>query len=384
MPTPGISRVADFEELVRKKLPEFLVDYYATGGGDEQTLEDSRRAFQRYRLMPRVLRSDTNPGISTKLQGHTVTFPLGISPTGLQAAAHPDGEKATAKAVEKAGVPLILSSWSLMTIEEVADSAPNALLWMQIYPFQDRRITTNIVKRAEKSGFKAIVVTVDSPVIGLYARSFRDGLDIPEQFGKRKGRCSIFAFFSVANLEGAPDSIAKAKASGDPFLFGFMHRQVVGNHSWKDIAWIKSLTNLPIILKGILTAESARDAVEAGVQGIIVSTHGGRQLDGVQAPIDALCGVVDAVRGSGVEVYMDGGVRSGRDIFKALAVGAKAVFIGRPAIWGLSYNGADGVKEILDMMKHELSNAMTLCGCKSLAEIDRSRVRHESQLVCKL
>ncbi|KAJ8027346.1 Hydroxyacid oxidase 1 [Holothuria leucospilota] len=384
MPTPGISRVTDFEELVRKELPDFLVDYYATGCGDEQTLNDSRRAFQRYRLMPRVLRSDINPSIATKLQGHTVTFPLGVSPTGLQGAVHPDGEKATVKAVEKAGVPLILSSWTLKTIEEVADSAPNAILWMQIYPFKDRRITSNMVKRAEKSGFKAIVVTVDSPVIGLFARSIRAGLDIPEQFGQRKLSFLYFIFCSVANLEGAPDSIAKAKASGDPFLFGFMHRQLVGNHSWKDIAWIKSQTNLPIILKGILTAESAREAMIAGVQGIIVSSHGGRQLDGVQAPIDALCGVVDAVRGSGIEVYMDGGVRSGRDIFKALAIGAKAVFIGRPAIWGLTYNGANGVTQVLDMMKHELSNAMILCGCKSLAEIDRSRVKHESQLMCKL
>ncbi|KAJ8027345.1 Hydroxyacid oxidase 1 [Holothuria leucospilota] len=302
--------------------------------------------------MPRVLRSDTNPDVSTKLQGHTVTFPLGVSPIGLQSVVHPDGEKATAKAVEKAGVPLILSSWSLLTIEEVADFAPNALLWMQIYPFKNRRITTNIVKRAEKSGFKAIVVTVDSPVIGLFARSFRDGLDIPKQFGERK----------LTNLEGAPDSIAKAKASGDPFLFGFMHRQVVGNHSWKDIAWIKSLTKLPIILKGILTGDVQRQR-RSGSRGTgIVSSHGGRQLDGVQAPIDALCGVVDVVRGSGIEVYMDGGVRSGRDIFKALAIGAKVVFIGRPAIWGLTYNGANGVTQILDMMNHELSNAMTRCG----------------------
>ncbi|KAJ8027350.1 Hydroxyacid oxidase 2 [Holothuria leucospilota] len=188
----------------------------------------------------------------------------------------------------------------------------------------------------------------------------------------------------IANLQGAKDDIAKAKSNGDTQLFHYMSDQAAWDQSWDDIAWIRSITRLPVILKGIITDENAKEAVAAGVQGIIVSAHGGRQLDGVKAPIEALPEVVDAVRDSGIEIYMDGGVRSGRDIFKALALGAKAVFIGRPAAWGLAHNGTDGVIEVIDMMKEEFIDTMSLCGCQSLGELNRSFVECKTQLCCKL
>lgn len=377
MPTPGISCVADFEKVIHGKIPDFLIDYFATGTGDEQTLEDSKRAFQRFRLRPLVLRSETKIDVSTHVQGQPVSFPLGIAPTGFQGACHPDGDKATARAADSARVIMIVSCFSVMTIEEIASSAPRALLWMQIYPFRHRRNTVDMIRRAEKSGFKAIVVTVDTPSAGLFKRSFRSGGDIKKRFGDQNSR-------GLVNFQGAAEDILKAKSTGDEHLYTYGRYQSTGGTKWDYITWMKSITKLPIILKGILTAESARDAVACGVQGIIVSAHGGRQLDGVQAPIEALPEVVNAVRGSGVEVYMDGGVRSGRDIFKALAIGAKAVFVGRPAIWGLVYNGTDGVTEILDMLKHEFVNTMSLVGCNRLEDINPSFVQHESQFVCKL
>lgn len=377
MPTHGAARVADFEELVREKTPESLVDYYATGAGDEQTLKDSLKAFQRFRLKPRVLWSKGNIDMTTKLQGQTVSFPLGISPTGFQCAAHPEGEKATAKAAERTEIIMIVSSWAMIPLEAPPAAAPNARLWMQVYPFRDRRNTVDMIRRAERSGYKAIVVTVDSPQIGLFTRSWRSGRQINQQLRELKIR-------GLVNLQGAKDDVARAKASGDEFLFTYGREQTESMATWADIAWIKSITKLPIILKGIMTAESAREAVAAGVQGIIVSAHGGRQLDGIQAPIEALPEVVDSVRGSRLEVYLDGGVRSGRDIFKALAIGAKAVFIGRPVIWGLLHNGEDGIVEILNMLKNEFRNTMSLCGCTGVKDISRAYIRHESQLTCKL
>ncbi|XP_071819821.1 2-Hydroxyacid oxidase 1-like isoform X2 [Apostichopus japonicus] len=332
MPTSGISRVVDLEKFVGDKLPYFLIDYFATGGGDEQTLVDSVNAFKRFRLKPRVLQSKSETNIETKTQGQSICSPFGIAPTGFQSLAHPQGDVATAKAAEKAGVIMIVSSWTCLRFETIASSAPSAVLWMQLYPYADRRHTLNFIRRAERSGFQALVVTVDSPQIGIFARSIRSGYEAQDQFD------SVLPN-GLLNLEAAPEETEKAKASGDKYLFQYLKQQISSAAAdWNYIAWMKSQTKLPIILKGILTAESAREAVAVGVHGIIVSAHGGRQLDGVQAPIEALPEIVDAVRGSKVEVYMDGGVRSGRDVFKALAIGAKAVFIGRPIIWGLAHD----------------------------------------------
>ncbi|PIK34579.1 putative hydroxyacid oxidase 2 [Apostichopus japonicus] len=230
----------------------------------------------------------------------------------------------------------------MSSFETIASSAPSAVLWMQLYPYADRRHTLNFIRRAERSGFQALVVTVDSPQIGIFARSIRSGYEAQDQFDSvlPNGDIKFTDFLSVrkfAQFGGCSEETEKAKASGDKYLFQYLKQQISSAAAdWNYIAWMKSQTKLPIILKGILTAESAREAVAVGVHGIIVSAHGGRQLDGVQAPIEALPEIVDAVRGSKVEVYMDGGVRSGRDVFKALAIGAKAVFIGRPIIWGLA------------------------------------------------
>ncbi|KAJ8037645.1 Hydroxyacid oxidase 1 [Holothuria leucospilota] len=389
MPTHGVSRVADFEELVRDKTPDYVTDFYAAGAGDEQTLEDSVKAFRRFRLRPRVLWSKEKIKIATKLQGQEVSFPLGIAPTGFQRKAHHEGDLATARAASKADVIMVFSSWSLIRLEEAAAVAPNVKLWMQVYPFKDRRITIDMVKRAERSGFKAIVVTVDSSTGRIYRGTFRTGRQTQEQleslnFQGLEKFSFVLIFIRVVNFQAVKEDVVKAKASGDKYLYEYAKLQTYSPGTWDDIAWIKSITTLPVILKGIVTAESAREAVAAGVEGIIVSAHGGRQLDGIQAPIEALPEVVDAVRRSGVEVYVDGGVRSGRDIFKALAIGAKAAFIGRPVLWGLSHNGEDGVTEVLNMLKAEFANTMSLCGFPNVEEVNRTFIRHESQLTCKL
>ncbi|KAJ8027288.1 Hydroxyacid oxidase 1 [Holothuria leucospilota] len=381
----------DFRELARKKKSDTptLFSYYETGAGDEQTLEDSIAAFKRFRLIPRLLRLQPNLDLKTTVQGHTIRVPFGIAPTAIQVTAHPDGEKATAKAAGKFGTIMIVSSISQTPIEEIVEAAPDTHLWMQTYIFKNRRNTIDLVKRAERLGFKGIVVTVDSPVIGEFKRAGKQYEDYSEEYDKKYSKEEGTVPFevkgvSLANFRAAPEEIAAARASGDEGLFAYAREKIQSPVNWTDVTRLATMTRLPIIVKGVITAEGAREAVAAGVQGIIVSAHGGRQLDGIQAPIEALPAIIDAVRGFDVEVYMDGGVRSGRDIFKALAIGAKAVFIGRPIIWGLIVNGAQGVLDVLEMLENELKNTMALCGCNKVSEVTRSFVQHESQLICRL
>ncbi|XP_071819150.1 2-Hydroxyacid oxidase 1-like isoform X1 [Apostichopus japonicus] len=383
MPDPEITNLYDIRDRALQKAHKEIFNYYATGAGVEQTLEDSVAAFKRFRLQPRIFRSDLNPDLSVSIQGHRIRVPFGIAPTAAHATAHPDGESATAKAAQGFGTIMIQSSMSQTTIEDVRRAAPNALLWMQTYFFKDRRHTLDIVRRAERQGFKAIVVTVDSPVLGLFSRaSHYEDYIVSEE---AKMRESPLQLKGLANLNISTPDVAKAKASGDEGLLQYSRDQIDQSQpKWKDVAWLKTITHLPIILKGIITAESAREAVAAGVQGIIVSAHGGRQLDGLQAPIEALPAILDAVRGSKVEVYMDGGIRSGRDVFKAIALGAKAVFMGRPIIWGLIHDGATGVRDVLQLVEKELSNTMSLCGCNKMSEVTRQLVAHESKLISKL
>ncbi|PIK52922.1 hypothetical protein BSL78_10171 [Apostichopus japonicus] len=293
--------------------------------------------------------------------------------------AHPRGEMATAEGAEKCGTVMIMSSWGQVLIEDVAKSAPNGILWMQTYLNKDRRNTQNIVQRAEKAGFKAIVVSVDSPCVGIRKNKGYQGGD---QFIKTlKGEVAAKGF---VNYQGAVEDIAKARASGDDRLFKYAWDQSLSCPKWEEVEWLKTVTKLPLIMKGIMTVENAKQAVAVGAKAIIVSNHGGRQLDGLPASIEVLPEIADAVKGTGVEVYVDGGIRNGSDVLKALALGAKFVFVGRPALWGLSMDGADGVAEVLRTLEHELKVTMTLCGCSRLSDIDRSLVIHEAKLKCKL
>lgn len=371
--------IDDVEEEAKKSLPEWMMSYYATGTGDEQTLEENKAAYKRFLFKPRIMCADKATDISTSVLGRRVRIPIGVSPTALQGGAHPRAEMATAEGAERCGTVMIMSSWSQVRIEDVAKSAPNGNLWMQTYLNKDRRNTQNIVERAEKAGFNAIVVTVDSPCVGIRKKKGYQGGD---QFIKTlKGNVAEKGF---VNYEGAVDDIAKARASGDVKLFKYVWDQSLSYPKWEYVEWLKTVTTLPLIMKGIMTVENAREAVAVGAKAVIVSNHGGRQLDGLPSTIEVLPEIVDALRGSGVEVYVDGGIRNGSDVLKALALGAQFVFCGRPAVWGLGTNGADGVAEVLQILENELKVTMVLCGCTKLTDIDRSLVIHESQLKCKL
>ncbi|CAN8007574.1 unnamed protein product, partial [Ixodes pacificus] len=307
----------------------------------------------RLRLRPKQLNNvATREKAVTLLKDQKLSMPIGISPSAFQKMAHPEGEMATARAAQKANTLMILSTLSNTTLEDVAAAAPEGLRWFQLYVYKDRDITKDLVKRAEKSGYKALVVTVDTPLFGNRIVDVKNNFTLPDGL-------------TVANLEGVGGGLDPSSGSG---LAAYGEKLFDPSLTWDDIKWLRSITNLKVIAKGVLTAEDARNAVNSGVSGILVSNHGARQLDGVTSTIEALPEIIRAVRGR-VEVYLDGGIRHGTDAIKALALGAKAVFVGRPALWGLAYNGEDGVTQMLEILRKELDLGMALIGASKIAEL---------------
>lgn len=353
----------DFEDFAITYLPKNALDYYRSGANDEQTLDDNREAFKRLRLYPRILRDVSMRDMSTTVLGQRLPYPIAIAPTAMQRMAHPDGEVATARAASAMGTGMILSSWSTRSIEEVAEASGNGLRWFQLYVYRDRDVTRDIVKRAEKAGYKAIFVTVDTPMLGKRLADMRNKFSLPEPYR--------LANFTVKTNRGG---VQGSSSSG---LSEYVASLIDPSLSWKHIEWLKTITSLPIILKGVLTAEDAREAAAHNLAGVVVSNHGARQLDGVPSTIDALPEVADALKGTGLEVYLDGGVRTGTDVLKAIALGARAVFVGRPALWALTCNGEAGVKRMLEILKDEFSLAMALTGTTSISEITRRLVRRQ-------
>jgi len=323
--------VDDYEPIARERLPRDVYDFYAGGAGDEWTLGENRRAFDRWMLRPRYLRGAGTPDPSTSIFGVPISFPVLVAPWAYQRLAHPDGELATARATAAEGTAMVVSSTAIEFLEDVA-AASDGPKWWQLYVFEDREATSDMLRRVVAAGYGAVCLTVDFPVMGLRHRDTRNGFVLPI---------------------GMPAS----SLTFDPLL------------SWGDIGWVRERTpGLQVLVKGILTAEDAELAVAAGVDGIVVSNHGGRQLDGTPAGITALPEVVDAVAGR-VPVLMDGGVRRGTDILKALALGAAAVMVARPLIWGLAVDGDAGVSHVLALLRAEFENAMALTGCRTVAEI---------------
>ena len=328
--------VEDYEPVARERLPKDVFDFVAGGAGNEWTLAENRLAFDRWVLRPRVLRGAGEADPSTTVLGTPVAFPVLIAPWAYQGMAHADGELATARAAAAAGIIMVVSSTTVNFLEDVA-AASSGPKWWQLYVFQDRAATTEMLHRVAEAGFGAICLTVDVPQLGLRHRDTRNGFEIP-------------LGMNVSNLMYA------------------------GDLSWDDLPWIRNAApGLPLLLKGILTAEDAELAVRAGVDGIVVSNHGGRQLDGCAAGISALPEVVDAVGGR-IPVLMDGGVRRGTDVVKALALGASAVMVARPAAWGLAAAGEAGVGGVLRILREEFENAMVLTGCRAVDEIGPSLV----------
>ncbi|CAN8274620.1 unnamed protein product [Cochlearia groenlandica] len=353
-----ITNVMEYEKIAKEKLPKMVYDYYASGAEDQWTLLENRNAFSRILFRPRILIDVSKIDVSTTVLGFNVSMPIMIAPTAMQKMAHPDGELATARATSSAGTIMTLSSWATCSVEEVASTGPG-IRFFQLYVYKDKNVVRQLVKRAEEAGFKAIALTVDTPRLG------RRESDIKNRFALPRG-------LTLKNFEGL--DLGKIDKTNDSGLASYVAGQVDQSLSWKDIKWLQSITSLPILVKGVITAEDAKIAVEYGAAGIIVSNHGARQLDYVPATIIALEEVVKAVDGR-IPVFLDGGVRRGTDVFKALALGASGVFVGRPSLFSLAADGEAGVRKMLQMLRDEFELTMALSGCRSLREITRNHIK---------
>jgi isopentenyl diphosphate isomerase/L-lactate dehydrogenase-like FMN-dependent dehydrogenase len=333
--------VFEYEAIARERLDPVHWDYFAGGSDDEVTLRANASDFARLRLRPRMLVDVSTCETSTTVLGTPVSMPVLVAPTADHCLAHPEGECATVQGAGAAGTLMIASTMSSRSIEEIARAASGPL-WFQLYLHPTREIAATLVQRAEIAGCKAIVLTVDIPRMGNRERDRRN------YWADRPARGNL-AGLTTQRHQGA-------------YL------------TWQDVDWLRSVTSLPVLVKGILTAEDALLALENGVSGIVVSNHGGRQLDSAITSIEALPEVIEAVAGR-CEVYMDGGIRRGTDVLKALALGARAVLVGRPVLWGLAANGAQGVQHVLEILGSEFKLAMQLAGCPTLESIDRSLVK---------
>lgn len=345
----------DFEKQARDIVAQMAFDYYAGGANDEITLNENRTAYNRIFIYPRMLQDVEHREMKVSVLGQEISMPIMIAPTAFHKMAHPEGEIATARAADRAGTIMTVSTLATSSIEEVA-AASSGNLWFQLYVYRDREITRSLVKRAEAVGCKAIVLTVDSPILGRREKDVRNCFKLPDDIVAKN--------LISSNLESLPECI------GESGLASYIASLYDQSLSWKHVDWLCSITKLPVLIKGILRPDDAELAVLHGAAGIIVSNHGGRQLDTTPATISVLPRIVDAVSGR-AEIYLDGGIRRGTDILKALACGARAVFVGRPVLWGLACSGQRGVEEVLELLRDEFDLAMALSGCANLSAIDR-------------
>jgi 4-hydroxymandelate oxidase len=349
----GFDRLSDLRLAAEKLLAPDVWSYVEGGAGEERTLRENRDAFLRWRLRPRALAGIQAVDLRTTLLSISVASPVYVSPTAYQGLVHASAEAGTAKAACAAGVLAIFSTLSTLSLEEIARAAPAGPRWFQLYLQPEFETSQELVMRAEKAGFSAIVLTVDAPVLGPRDRQTRDGV----------------AIRSTVPIGNGPHIVPPAR--GPELKKGLYAFPEDAAHTWEILERIREITDLPLVVKGLLAAEDARRAVEAGARAIVVSNHGGRQLDGAVAPIDALPEICAAV-GRRAEVYVDGGVRRGSDILTALALGAKGVGLGRPVLWALSVGGEAGVARLLELINAELAVSMILAGRSRVSGIDRS------------
>ena len=339
--------VADFERLAEERLEPGAFGYYAGGAGDELALAGNVEAWRRLRLRPRVLVDVAEVSTATTVLGTPVAMPVLVAPTAIQRLAHPDGEPGMARAAAAAGTVMCVSTLATAAPAEVAAAAPGGARWFQLYVFRDRGVTTSFVEEAVAHGYGAIVLTVDAPRLGRRERDFRTGFRVPPEI-------AVPSMAALGEWEGATP--LELLGAIDPSL------------GWDDLEEIRALSPLPLVLKGIQTAEDAALACEHGVDAIVVSNHGGRQLDAVAPTAELLPEVVEAVAGR-IEIYVDGGIRRGSDVVKALALGARAVLAGRAPLWGLAYDGEAGARRVLELLREETELALALCGCTSPAAV---------------
>ncbi len=368
-----VASIEDLRELARRKVPRAFFDYAESGSYNEETLRANRADLEKIRLRQRVLVDVSQRSLATTIVGQKVSAPFVLSPIGLLGMQHGDGEILAANAANEAGIPFTLSTMSICSIEQVAE-ATRKPFWFQLYVIRDREFSKDLLARAAAAKCNALVLTVDLQVLGQRHRDIRNGMTVPPQF----------RFKNVVDIAGKPGwlwSIIKSRSKTFGNLAGHVkgmenvsslaqwtNQQFDPALNWKDIEWIKKIWPGKIIIKGILDPEDAKLAVKLGADAVVVSNHGGRQLDGASSSIAALPGIADAV-GSDTEVLFDGGIRSGSDMMRALALGARACLIGRAYVWGLGAMGQAGVAKAIDILKNELSVTMALTGTVKLADI---------------
>ncbi|MER2510680.1 MAG: alpha-hydroxy acid oxidase [Amaricoccus sp.] len=366
--------IADLKRMARRRVPKMFFDYADSGAWTEQTYNANEADFAKILLRQRVLVDMTNRNLATEMIGEPVSMPVALAPTGFCGMQHADGEILAAQAAEAAGVPFCLSTMSICSIEDVAANTKKPF-WFQLYVMRDRGFIENLIDRAKAANCAALVMTLDLQILGQRHKDLRNGLSAPPkwtpkhawQLATRPLWCLQMARtkrHSFGNIVGHASNVGDLSS-----LASWTKEQFDPRLSWDDVAWIKEKWGGKLILKGILDPDDARRSVDSGADAIIVSNHGGRQLDGARSSIAALPGIVEAV-GDRMEVHMDSGVRSGQDILKAVALGAKGVWIGRPFLYGLGAGGKAGVTRCLDILRNELDITMALCGKRDIREID--------------
>lgn len=356
---PHLVSLADHEEQSRTHLDANAWAYFSGGAADEITLRANRSAWDALQLHPRILRAMAGGHTRIELLGRTLAHPILLAPVAFQCMAHPDGELATAYAAAAQGAGLVLSTQSSIRLEDIAQAVARdpqrGPLWFQLYIQQDRGFTRELVQRAENAGFEALVLTVDAPTSGARDRERRAGFRLP-------------AGISAVNLAGLAPAPPVALAPGQSALFDGL---LANTPTWDDVAWLQSITRLPLLIKGVLHEDDARQAAALQLDGVVVSNHGGRTLDTTPATAAVLPRIADALGGN-MPLLVDGGIRRGTDVLKAIALGAQAVMVGRPYVYGLANTGAVGVAHVLRLLRDELEIAMALSGCKQLDQASRA------------
>lgn len=372
----------DYEQYAQDNLPRNASNYYHSGANDMITLRANRSIYAEYCLMARVLRDVSKVTLETTLLGAKISFPVCIAPWAMQRMAHPDGELATARAAARMQTCMTLSSVSTTPLEDVAQAGRSvaiAPLWFQLYVYKDRNITTKLVRRAVKSGYTAIVLTVDTPTLGRREADVRNRFSLPPHLTLGNFIGPEYAAATAGPAPSSTTTASKEKTEPESALASYFVQQIDSSLTWDTtIPFLRSLLpsdgSVKLIIKGVLTAEDAVKGAQYGVDAIWVSNHGARQLDTSPATLEVLEEITEAVRTSpvlspearNVEIYLDGGITRGTDVIKALALGARAVFLGRPIMWGLTHNGEDGVYRVLELLKDEITLAMKLLGCTSV------------------
>jgi 4-hydroxymandelate oxidase len=358
---PALLNLDEFESAAAACLPRMVFEYFAGGANDEVTLRAARDAWDGIAIRYRVLRDVSRRSLAVSILGHDLACPLLVAPMAFQRLAHADGEIATARGAQAAGAGMILSTLATTSIEAVR-SATQAPLWFQLYIYRDRGLSRALVERAERAGCSALVLTVDSPLLGRRERDARTGFHVP--LDTPVPNLSPETRGTLAGGGGIVGASALAQ-----FVADFWDSSI----SWRDLAWLRSITDVPILVKGIVRGDDAQLALEHGASGVIVSNHGGRQLDTAVPTARALPEVADAMRGGGA-LLVDGGIRRGTDVLKALALGAQAVLVGRPVLWGLALGGEPGVRRVLELLRDETELALALAGCRGPSDVTRDFV----------